>query len=223
MAQILLLIFWLVFSMYYSLSQVRKPSRWLGRLFLWTMNQSHSNVTDWGLSHIEIDKGFIILDVGCGGGKTIQKMAEVATQGMIHGVDFADGSVAASRSKNAQLIKAGRVEIKQASVSTLPFPNNYFDLVTAVETHYYWTDIVNDFQEILRVLKPNATFAIIAESYNRNNRQGKLQWLGEHILKFRQMSIDEHRQIFSAAGFSDIAIFEDVNKGWLCATGRKPM
>ena len=207
----------------YSWSQVRKPSRWLGRLVLWRMNLSHSDLTDWGLSHVEISKGFTILDVGCGGGRTIQKLAEVAAQGKVYGVDFAPGSLAASSAKNKQLIQSGRVEIKQASVSLLPFPDNYFDLVTAVETHYYWSDLVRDFQEILRVLKPNATFVLIAESYHRRSSSQAFQWLETRILKFRPPSVDEHREVFLAAGFSEIQIFEDVKKGWLCGTGRKPM
>jgi ubiquinone/menaquinone biosynthesis C-methylase UbiE len=148
----------------YAMTQVKKPSKWVGRSFVWLMNFSHSDLTDWGLTHIAIEKGFTILDVGCGGGRTIQKLA-AATQGMVYGVDYADGSVAASRAKNAQLIQAGRVEIKHASVSQLPFPDNKFNLVTAVETQYYWPDLSNDMLEILRVLKPGGALIIIAESY----------------------------------------------------------
>ena len=222
MAQILLLISLLVLSMYYNLSQVRKPGRWLGRLFLWTMNISHSEVTDWGLSHAEIGKDFTILDVGCGGGRTIQKLATIAIQGRVYGVDIADGSIAASRSKNAQLIDQGRVEIKRASVSLLPFPDDYFDVVTAVETHYYWSNIVTDFQEILRVMKPNGTLVNIAESYNRGNMHKNSPWLETKILKFRQLSVEEHRRIFSMAGFSNVQVFEDAKRGWLCGIGRKP-
>ena len=51
----------------YALYQVRKPDRWLGRLFLWLMNSSHSGLTDWGLKHVAVRKDFKILDVGCGG------------------------------------------------------------------------------------------------------------------------------------------------------------
>jgi ubiquinone/menaquinone biosynthesis C-methylase UbiE len=137
----------------YAMTQVKKPSKWVGRFFVWLMNLSHSNLTDWGLTHMPIEKDFTILDVGCGGGRTIQKLA-AATQGTVYGVDYANGSVAASRAKNAQLVEEGRVEIKHASVSQLPFPDKKFDLVTAVETQYYWPDLPNDMREILRVLKP---------------------------------------------------------------------
>jgi hypothetical protein len=38
------------------------------------------------------------------------------------------------------------VEIKQVSVSQLPFPEDKFNLVTAVNTQYYWPDLVKDMQ-----------------------------------------------------------------------------
>ena len=50
-------------------------------------------------------------------------------------------------------------------MSKLPFPDGMFDLVTAVETHYYWPDLVADMREVLRVLKPGGTFVLIAEAY----------------------------------------------------------
>jgi len=40
-----------------------------------------------------------------------------------------------------------------------------FDIVTAVETHYYWPNLATNVKEILRVLKPGGTFALIAEAY----------------------------------------------------------
>jgi ubiquinone/menaquinone biosynthesis C-methylase UbiE len=186
------------------------------------MNMSHSGLTDWGLKHVLIEKRFTILDVGCGGGRTIQKLAAVATEGMLYGIDYAKGSVAASRGKNAQLIRAGRVEIKQASVSQLPFPENKFDLVTAVETHYYWPDLVKDMREILRVLKPGGTMVITAESY-KGGRYDKLQQPVMRLLRSTRLSVDEHRELFSAAGYTDVQIFEERNKGWICGTGRKPL
>ena len=53
----------------YVLRQVRKPDRWFGRLFAWSMNRSHSGLTGWGLAHVTIGSGFTILDVGCGGAR----------------------------------------------------------------------------------------------------------------------------------------------------------
>lgn len=119
------------------LEQCRKPAGWLGRFVLSRMNWSHSRLTDWGLGHISVGKGDTILDVGCGGGRTVSKLAAIATEGKVYGIDYSDESVAASKRTNARAIDSGRVEILPGTVSRLPFSEGMFDLVTGVETHFF--------------------------------------------------------------------------------------
>jgi ubiquinone/menaquinone biosynthesis C-methylase UbiE len=129
------------------------------------MNRSHSGLTSWGLEHVQVGKGDTVLDVGCGGGRTVQRLADMTDLGKVHGVDYAEASVAASRGFNGAAVESGRVEIQKATVSRLPFANDVFDIVTAVETHYYWPDLPGDMREIYRVLKPGGWLLIIAEAY----------------------------------------------------------
>jgi len=204
----------------YLLRQVRKPTRWVGRFFAWMMNKSHSRLTDWGLQQVPVGEDAVALDVGCGGGATIEKLARVARK--VYGIDYAAGSVAMARSHNAQLITEGRVEIREASVSSLPFPDNEFDIVTAVETQYYWREVENDMREILRVLKPGGMLAVIAETY-KGGRADKLQRPVLALLGSTHLSPDDQRQLFARAGYSDIEIFEEKRQGWICAAGRKPL
>jgi ubiquinone/menaquinone biosynthesis C-methylase UbiE len=186
------------------------------------MNISHSALTDWGLEHVRVEKHFTILDVGCGGGRTIQKLAALATEGVVYGIDYSNGSVAASRRTNAKSIRTGHVEIKQASVSQLPFPQEKFNLVTAVETQYYWPDLVTDMQQILRVLKPGGNLIVIAESY-KHGAYNKWQRPVMKLLKSTNLGVDEHRALFSIAGYTEIQIFEEKKKGWICGIGQKPL
>lgn len=203
----------------YLLYQMRRPGRWVGRFFARAMNKSHSQLTDWGLQHVALNEGAVVLDVGCGGGATIEKLARGASK--IYGVDYATGSVAEARSHNARLIEQGRVEIQQASVSSLPFADNTFDVVTAVETQYYWPDLDNDMRQILRVLKPGGMLAIIAETY-KGGRTDKLQWPVMALLGSSHLSADDQRQLFERAGYSDVQVVEHKGRGWICITGRKP-
>lgn len=205
----------------YLTGHVRKPDRFAGRLFAMLMNRSHSKLTDWGLSHVRIAEAFEILDVGCGGGRTIEKLAALVPRGKISGVDYAPGSVAASRARNRDLLRAGRVEIQQASVSKLPFAANTFDLVTAIETQYYWPDLVNDMREILRVLKPGGTLAVIAETYKGGSRDVVLG-TAMKLFGSSSLGVKEHRELFTAAGYTGVAVFEERAKGWICVTGSKP-
>jgi fibrillarin-like rRNA methylase len=68
--------------------QCQKPSGLLGRFVLWQMNARHSKVTDWGLRHTAIQDHETILDLGCGGGRTVFKLAAVATRGKVYGIDY---------------------------------------------------------------------------------------------------------------------------------------
>ena len=205
----------------YVLYQVRKPGRWFGQPFAWLMNNSHSALTVWGLRELAIQQQFTILDVGCGGGRTVQRLARAATDGIVYGVDYSDGSVAVARRTNARGIATGHVDIRKASVSKLPFPDATFDLVTAVETHYYWPDLPADVKEVLRVLKPGGTLLIIAESY-KGSRFDAVQGLVMRALGSTRLSADEHRELLAAAGYSDVRVVENHAKGWICATGRRP-
>jgi ubiquinone/menaquinone biosynthesis C-methylase UbiE len=203
-------------------SQCKQPRGWLGRLILRNMNSRHSKVTDWGLAKVSVESGYAILDVGCGGGRTLSKLAAVVGQGKVYGVDFSDESVAVSKKTNAQWIRDGRVEVRPGPVSQLPFPDGMFDVVTAVETHFWWPDLPKDFREVSRVLKPGGRLAIIAEVYKgANTRTAKMIEMYAAKVGMRLLDLDEHRQLLAGTGFSDVQVIVEEQKGWIFATGKK--
>ena len=36
------------------------------------------------------------------------------------------------------------------------------------------------------------------------------------------LSIDEHRELLTDAGYSDVQVIEERGKGWVCGVGRRP-
>ena len=202
--------------------QCRKPKWLVGRFVLAQMNAGHSGLTKWGLGHLEIQRNATVLDVGCGGGRTIARIADIATTGQVHGVDYSPASVAASRAHNAERIAQGRVDVQEASVSNLPFPPSTFDVVTAIETHYYWPHLSTDLQEILRVVKPGGVFMILAETYKGRSFDWLFRPVMTGLLGATYLSVDEHRALLSSAGFSDVQVSIEPAKGWICAVGHKP-
>jgi ubiquinone/menaquinone biosynthesis C-methylase UbiE len=188
------------------------------------MNSSHSKLTDWGLGRISIENHHTILDLGCGGGRTVSKLAAIAAQGKVYGVDYSEESVAASKRTNAHWIALGRVEIRYGSVSHLPFSDGMFDLVTAVETHFWWPNLPGDMREAFRVLKPGGTLILIAEIYKgANTIAAKLAEIYASRTGMALLSVDEHSELFTNAGFSDLQVLEERRKRWICGAGRKPI
>jgi ubiquinone/menaquinone biosynthesis C-methylase UbiE len=187
------------------------------------MNKRHSSVTNWGLSHVAVRSNDTVLDAGCGGGRTVNKLAAMASAGKVFGIDFSAESVAVSKKTNAEFIRAGRVEIRETSVSQLPFADNFFDLITGVETHFWWPDPPEDVRELTRTLKPGGTLILIAEIY-RGSTSKIAEMAEKHLPKtgMKLMTTDQHRQLLEQACLSDVQVFTDSGKGWICVTGRKP-
>ncbi|HEY2848398.1 MAG TPA: class I SAM-dependent methyltransferase [Gemmatimonadaceae bacterium] len=200
--------------------QVRKPAWFIGRFVVRTMNRSHAGLRSWGLGKVTVPSGATVLDVGCGGGATIAVLAESNPGSKVHGVDFSDASVAVARKTNARLIREGRVNVREAGVSALPYDSNNFDLVTAFETHFYWPNLPSDVKEIQRVLKPGGQVAIVAEVY----RGRSMAWLygpAMGLLRAKYLTVDEHRALLANAGFVDVSVITEKARGWICALGRK--
>jgi ubiquinone/menaquinone biosynthesis C-methylase UbiE len=201
--------------------QVRKPRGWLGRRVVHAMNLGHSAMTTWGLRQIVPTKDAAILDIGCGGGSTVRKLAAMVPEGRVVGLDYSEASVAVSRATNAREIEAGRVQIELGSVAVLPFADNTFDLVTAIETHYYWPDLPANVGEVYRVLKPGGTFAIIAETY-RGGPFRLLYGMVMPLLRAAFLSDEEHRELLIKAGFAAVETKHVPGKNWIVAKGDRP-
>jgi SAM-dependent methyltransferase len=206
------------------MGQCRQPHGWLGRWFLRNMNKRHSPLTDWGLSHISIPPAGTLLDIGCGGGRTIQKLAAAAPEGRTRGIDHSEASVRATSRLNALAIARGQVEVRQGSVSELPWPDATFNVATAVETHFFWPNLPGDVREVFRVLRPGGQFIVIAEVY-RGSGKAAAQMLEKygHLSGMTLLTAEGHRSLLSDAGFTQVEVFERHEKGWICTVGTKPV
>ena len=126
------------------------------------MNKSHEPLRNFGFSKLPWRPDMRILDAGCGGGAAIKEMLKRSPDSVIDGIDYTEVSVRQSEELNKEYLGT-RCHIRQADVVRLPFSENTFDLVTAIETVYFWPNIKTGFKEILRVLKTSGIFAVLNE------------------------------------------------------------
>ncbi len=202
------------------MKQFKRPTGRRGRLVAAIMNRGHKTLTTWGLSYVDIDPKWVILDVGCGGGKTVNRLAQQAVQGKVYGIDHSADMVSYSKKVNKQLIAQNRAEITEGSVQKMSFPENFFDLVTAVETYYFWTDFQAATQEIKRVLKPKGTLLIISEMIKDGNYDVKYEKLlaqtGVHLIE-----PEEIQKILTTVGFVDVQVITKPDSPWNVVRAKK--
>lgn len=147
---------------------VRKPKLGLGgRLMVKGMNLGHEKLAAWARQFLTLDEHQTLVDLGCGGGRNVQFFLTRVDN--VYGMDYSATSVEIARALNRQAIDAGRCEIIQGDVTTLPFGNESVDVVTAFETVYFWPNPEVSFKEVYRVLRPQGQFLICNEGSDREN------------------------------------------------------
>lgn len=191
------------------IEQAKKPRGFVGSLMLRIMNKAHSGMNTWLIRQEVINDGDIVLDIGCGGGKTLQSLSKINRSGKIYGIDFSEQAVKDSIKTNEMDVANGKVIVTQASVSSIPYSDKFFDKITAFQTHYFWPDLANDVEEVFRVLKDDGKFIIISELYKINY----------HMIAYKTKP--EIKQLLESVGFQTVTIQENTQKGWLCITGVK--
>ncbi len=203
-----------------KLGNPKKPEGDAGRVMLGRMNESHASLTAWAISLLELGGGDCVLDVGCGGGAALYRMAELVTAGRLVGVDYSPVSVSLSRETNAKEIAEGKTEIIEASVEDLPFADGTFDKVISVESFYFWPRPTDDLSEVCRVMKKGGRFALAADVYTH---EGMSKESRESIEKYALFAptTDEFAEMFARAGFSCTEIHTEENTDRIVVVGIK--
>ena len=176
------------------------PKGFLGRCMLRFMNFGHAPLTNWGLDHVEFSNGMVMLDIGCGGGATLKRLLKRSPEGMVYGIDISEESVVKAKNVNKQLLNK-QVFVRQGSADSLPWEDQKFDVVTAVETVYFWPNLPQCFQEVKRVLKPGGQFAIMLEVI-----EGDSIWTNV-VEGMTVYSPEMLKDMLEQAGFGDVEVF----------------
>ena len=145
------------------------PQGRMGRAMLKFMNLCHAPLTNWGLKLLDVQDGWTMLDIGCGGGATLQRLLKRSKDAKVYGIDISEESVAKAKKVNAKVLDK-QVFVSQGSAEKLPYLDNKFDLVTAVETVYFWPNLPDCLQEVRRVLKSGGKFAILVEVVDSDSK-----------------------------------------------------
>ena len=208
------------------LINARNPQGKLGNQLIDKMNVNHEGLAKWSLSHLDISKDNVILDIGCGGGVNVKRFLKM-TENKVYGIDYSELAVERSIKLNKSAVDEGKCEIIKGSVSNLPFNDNSFDIVTGFETVYFWPDFVNDLKEVLRVLKDDGIIFIANEALPKEGDERQKELI--ELLDMKIYSEDELVESLKLAGFSNVTSYIKDSKDsftgedaeWICVIAQK--
>ena len=143
----------------------------------------------------------VVIDVGCGWGRSLGKLNDRFAPGRLIGFDIAPKMVQAAAHEVAGLRTASgqAAEIVQASSAALPLPDASVDLLLCHQTFHHLVDQDAAIAEFFRVLKPGGIL-LFAESTRRYIHSWIIRLLFRHPMDV-QKTAPEYLALVRAAGF----------------------
>jgi ubiquinone/menaquinone biosynthesis C-methylase UbiE len=133
--------------------QLRKPEGEAGIAVGENMNKGNAGMYQLVLSQMDIQNQDHILEIGFGNGKHIADFLQKGQGVFYAGIDFSETMVDACVNFNNPLIVEDKIEIQNATVSDIPYPDAFFDKVFTTNTIYFWPEPQSDMKELYRVIK----------------------------------------------------------------------
>src|SRR2546425_11734753 len=149
-----------------------RPRGALGRLGGLIMARTNQPCAAWVIDLLDIQPNDRVLEVGFGPGVGIQLLARSASAGYIAGVDSSEEMVDQATARNAKAIKSGHVDLRYGSAESLPFEDNTFDKVLAINSLQVWPDAVAGLREMWRVMKAGGRIALGFTPYSGQRKGG---------------------------------------------------
>jgi len=140
-----------------------------------------------------------VLDLGCGSGWLCRRIARLAPEGRVVGIDIAPEMVRHARDSSQQYPNLNFLE---GAADKIPCSSGSFSRIISVESAYYWPDPAASVREMFRVLQAGGSAWVLINYYVENphaHQWGPIVNVPTHLL-----SADEWRALYREAGFVDV-------------------
>ncbi len=130
------------------------------------------NFAEWVLNNVQWRGDETVLDVGAGAGLYFEPTLARIPSGRYVAADLSMGMLGKAMSHPS----VGGLELLNADVQTLPFPDATFDVVMANHMLYHIPDLDRALSEIRRVLKPEGMLIAATNSVMNMPEFDQLKW-----------------------------------------------
>lgn len=164
------------------------------------MERDHLPIVLPVLTKMRIAAADNVLDVGCGSGWLSRRLANLAPEGRVVGMDISDEMIRLARRTSAE---HENILYVNGEIAEIPWEPNFFHHAISVESAYYWPEPAMGMREIFRVLRPGGA-AWILINYYRDNVHCH-QWGPLLAVKTQLLAAAEWMEMMQAAGFTQVA------------------
>jgi ubiquinone/menaquinone biosynthesis C-methylase UbiE len=154
-----------------------RPRGFLGRLGGVIMSRANRNAAAQVINLLDVRPDDKVLEVGFGPGVGIQLLLERVTGGSVAGIDQSQEMVSQASARNASALRNAKVDLRYGSVERLPFADEMFDKVFAINSMQVWRDTSAGLLEIRRVLKPGGNVALCFTVNSGQSKDGVIESL----------------------------------------------
>jgi ubiquinone/menaquinone biosynthesis C-methylase UbiE len=124
---------------------------------------------------LDVSPDDIVLEIGFGPGMGIHCIQDIIGDcGLVIGIDPSEIMLDMAGKRNSNAIKNRKVRLLHGKVEKMPFPNEYFNKVLAMNSMQLWPDKIVGLREILRVLKPGGKLVLSFDGPARKEIIGKI-------------------------------------------------
>ena len=183
------------------MSQFAKPTGFFGKILAKGMARGHKKFYKNALKAINPKKDDKYLEIGFGSGIFIKKYMSHVSK--IAGIDYSEDMVKLASNINRKLVESGKAEFKQGYASSLPWDDNEFTVVAAIEVFFFLNETEKTLKEIFRILKPGGRL-IIEMGFNKDDGVDHKRIIKKMNLKL--YSGEEMKKLLKNAGFNDVVI-----------------
>ena len=143
----------------YLMYQSKSPSGFVGLWMMKLWNRVYMPMIVWAVSQLDYKKPFhAILDVGVGNGASSKYLKKHFPDSQVLGIDIATTAI-----KSAEELSEPGLSFEVKNVENMDLSVEEFDLITAFQTHFHWSDLTQAFLELKRILKPDGTILLACE------------------------------------------------------------
>ncbi|NVM56208.1 MAG: class I SAM-dependent methyltransferase [Candidatus Helarchaeota archaeon] len=183
------------------MSQFAKPTGFFGKILAKGMARGHKDFYKNAAKALNLKHDDKYLEIGFGSGLFIKKYVSHVSR--IAGLDYSEDMVELANYINKKLVESGKAEFKQGYASSLPWDDNEFSIVAAIETFFFWSEPERCLKEIFRVLRPGGRL-VIEMAYNKDDGIDHTKHIKKMNLKL--YSGEEMKKLLKESGFVDVAI-----------------